>query len=66
VRYVAIYSRSDGIVHWRACLDPDAQHVEIEASHIGMAVNLQAYRAVAAALQPPAADDAFEPVRLAA
>lgn len=51
VGFVAIYSRSDGIVDWRACLDPCAdEHVEIFASHCGMAVNPAAWRAVAEAL----------------
>jgi triacylglycerol lipase len=50
VRYVSIYSRSDGIVDWRSCLDPAAEHVEVRASHIGMAVSAPVYRAVAAAL----------------
>jgi triacylglycerol lipase len=50
VRYVSIYSRSDGIVDWRACLDPEAEHVEVVASHCGMAVSAAAYRAIAAAL----------------
>ena len=40
VGFVAVYSRSDGIVDWRACLDPCAdEHVEIASSHIGMAVS---------------------------
>jgi triacylglycerol lipase len=50
VGYVSIYSRSDGIVDWHACLDPAADHVEIQASHCGMAVSGQAYRATAEAL----------------
>ena len=50
VGYVSIYSRSDGIVDWHACLDPAAEHVEIQASHCGMAVSAQAYRTVAEAL----------------
>jgi triacylglycerol lipase len=51
VGFVAVYSRTDGIVEWRACLDPCAdEQVEIAASHIGMAVNPAAWRAVAAAL----------------
>jgi triacylglycerol lipase len=54
IRYVSIYSRSDGIVDWRACLDPAAEHVEIEASHIGMAVSVEAYRSVLGALRPAA------------
>lgn len=50
VGYVSVYSKSDGIVDWRSCLDPDAVQLEIEASHCGMAVNAGAYRAVADAL----------------
>jgi pimeloyl-ACP methyl ester carboxylesterase len=41
---VAVYSRSDAIVDWRACLDPYAQWVEIDGSHCGMAVNEHVYR----------------------
>ena len=33
VRAVSIYSRSDGIVSWEACLDRSAEHVEVESSH---------------------------------
>jgi triacylglycerol lipase len=51
VGFVSIYSRSDGIVKWRACLDPAAEQVEVRASHLGMAVNAEVYRAVAAALE---------------
>jgi pimeloyl-ACP methyl ester carboxylesterase len=50
VGFVSIYSRSDGIVDWRACLDPNAEAVEVSASHIGMALNAGAYRAIADAL----------------
>jgi pimeloyl-ACP methyl ester carboxylesterase len=41
---LAIYSTSDGIVDWRACLDPSATCVEVEGSHCGMGVNAQVYR----------------------
>ena len=48
VGYVAVYSRSDGIVQWRSCLDPEADElVEVSASHCGMGVNAQAFLAVA-------------------
>ncbi len=51
VGYVAVYSRSDGIVQWRSCLDPEADAlVEVNASHCGMGVNAQAFLAVADAL----------------
>jgi triacylglycerol lipase len=43
-RLLAVHSRSDGIVDWRACLDPHADCVEVEGSHIGMAVNPSVYR----------------------
>ena len=48
--FVSLYSRRDGIVNWRACLHEDAEHVAIEASHVGMAVSRESYRAVAGAL----------------
>jgi pimeloyl-ACP methyl ester carboxylesterase len=51
VGYVSVYSRSDGVVNWRSCLDPGAEHVEIRSSHCGMAVHPVAYRAIASALK---------------
>jgi triacylglycerol lipase len=50
VGFVSIYSKSDGIVDWRSCLDPGAEHVEVHSSHVGMAVNPDCYRAIASAL----------------
>jgi triacylglycerol lipase len=51
VGFVSVYSKSDGVIDWRACLDPHASgHVEIDASHCGMAVSPAAWRAVADAL----------------
>jgi triacylglycerol lipase len=50
VTLTSLYSRSDGIVSWRACLDPDARCVEVRSSHIGMAGNVTVYREIAAAL----------------
>jgi pimeloyl-ACP methyl ester carboxylesterase len=50
IGYLSVYSNTDGIVHWRACLDPAADHLEINASHVGMSVNPRAYRAIAEAL----------------
>ncbi len=51
-RFTSIYSRSDGVVHWRACLDPDAVHLEIDGSHCGMGVNAKVFRAIAEQLAP--------------
>src|SRR4051812_12930456 len=51
VRFVSLYSRSDGIVDWRACLDPYADEtIEVRASHCGMSANAAVYRAVARSL----------------
>jgi triacylglycerol lipase len=50
VGFVSVYSRTDGIVDWRACLAPGAEHVEARGSHIGMALNPSVWRAVARAL----------------
>ena len=50
IRAVAIYSRSDGIVSWEACLDASAEHVEVESSHAGMSVNPRVYRVLAEVL----------------
>jgi hypothetical protein len=47
---VSVYSRTDGVVDWRACLDPGAEHVEVRASHCGMAVNASTYEVLARAL----------------
>jgi hypothetical protein len=38
----AIYSRSDGVVSWRSCLDVEAErteNVEVQGSHIGLLHN---------------------------
>ena len=51
IRYTVLYSRSDGIVDWRACLDTEADElVEIRASHCGMGLNRSAYEHIARAL----------------
>jgi triacylglycerol lipase len=51
VGFVSIYSRTDGIVKWKACLDPAAEPVEVRASHLGMGMNAEVYRAIAASLE---------------
>jgi pimeloyl-ACP methyl ester carboxylesterase len=44
---IAVHSRSDGIVDWRACLDPHAEPIEVASSHCGMSVHPAVYRALA-------------------
>jgi hypothetical protein len=51
VGFVALYSKTDGIVNWRACVDPAADElVHVHTSHCGMSLNAQAFHAVAGAL----------------
>ncbi|CAN5691714.1 hypothetical protein BH11ACT8_BH11ACT8_18140 [soil metagenome] len=51
VGFTAIYSRRDGIVDWRACIDPIAVPVEVTTSHVGMAVDPRVLDEVTAALR---------------
>jgi pimeloyl-ACP methyl ester carboxylesterase len=51
LRALSIYSRSDAIVAWEACLDPCAECVEVQSSHSGMSVNLGVYRLLATILE---------------
>ena len=56
VPITAIYSKSDGVVAWRAALDhlnPDVEHVEVVSSHVGLGVNADVYRIIAERLQRP-------------
>jgi len=56
VGFLSIYSEVDGIVDWRACLDPEAdEHVRVHSSHCGMSVNAAAYAATGRALESFAA-----------
>jgi pimeloyl-ACP methyl ester carboxylesterase len=34
--FLSLYSRRDGVVDWRACLDPQGDNVEVHTSHCGM------------------------------
>ncbi len=52
IPFTAIYSRCDGIVDWRACIDPSAMAVEVRASHIGMVVDPRVMAVVTRALRP--------------
>jgi triacylglycerol lipase len=39
VAFTSIFSRRDGVIDWRGCLDPGAETVEVGTSHLGMAVD---------------------------
>jgi len=53
VPLVSIYSRTDGIVSWEACLRADAECLEVTGSHFGLGVNLHVYRLLAGILPSP-------------
>ncbi|MFT7687396.1 MAG: triacylglycerol esterase/lipase EstA (alpha/beta hydrolase family) [Candidatus Azotimanducaceae bacterium] len=43
----SIYSKLDGVVAWKACIDdvnPDVEHFEIHGSHIGMGTNVEVFK----------------------
>ena len=50
VRFLSFYSRSDEVVRWEACLDPAAEQVEVDTSHIGMGMAREVWTALAAEL----------------
>jgi pimeloyl-ACP methyl ester carboxylesterase len=55
----AVYSRSDGVVGWRACLDrrsPDVRHHEVVSSHLGLVASPAVFRLVASLLATTAGE----------
>lgn len=60
VDFTAVFSRRDGIVDWRACVDPSAQAIEVVASHVGMAVDPRVIDHVVASLRRAALGSLLE------
>lgn len=58
VHATAMYTYSDGIVDWRACVDPHAQPIAVDSSHCGMSVNAEVYRVLDRALDAASPDPA--------
>jgi triacylglycerol lipase len=50
VRFLSLYSRRDEVVDWRACLDPEAEQLEVDSSHIGMGLARSVWTLLAAEL----------------
>jgi alpha-beta hydrolase superfamily lysophospholipase len=60
VPITAIYSESDGIVDWRACIDhssPFVEHVQVRTSHVGLGFAPEVLRIVAISLARKHQDD---------
>lgn len=56
VAVTAIYSRYDGVVAWRACIDPvndHVEHIEVATTHLGLGINHEVWRITAARLALP-------------
>jgi len=56
VPITALYSKTDGVVAWRAAIDDssaDVEHIEVASSHVGFGVNAQVFRIVAERLDQP-------------
>ena len=49
----SIYSRTDGVVNWKACLRPDVNAIEVHGSHVGLALNPEVYHILAHLLPAP-------------
>lgn len=39
IDFTSVFSRRDGVIDWRGCLDPAAKTVEVRTSHLGMALD---------------------------
>ncbi len=57
IRNCAVYTKADGIVDWRACINDDpACNVEVSGTHIGLVFNAEVYRLIATQLMPTESD----------
>jgi pimeloyl-ACP methyl ester carboxylesterase len=53
VPLTAIYTRRDGVVDWRACIDrasQDVRHVQVRSTHLGLGIDPDVWSTVARAL----------------
>lgn len=53
VDLVSMYTKSDGIVDWRACVVPGARNIEVQGSHLGMGLRPETLRVVLRELSRP-------------
>jgi pimeloyl-ACP methyl ester carboxylesterase len=65
VGFTTVFSKRDGIVDWRACIEDSAVQVEVSASHCGMAVDPLVIDEVSAALARHADREAGAGLRIA-
>jgi len=53
VPHIAIYTKTDGIVDWRYCVNGDERDIEVPGTHVGLAFNPQVFRHIAHFLADP-------------
>lgn len=55
VRMTSIYTKRDGVVDWRYCVDPDpdTENIEVTSSHAGLIFNHESYKHVGQILAKP-------------
>jgi hypothetical protein len=54
VPVTAIYSKRDGVVAWRACIDrwsPNVRHIEVSETHVGLGFSPRVLGLIAAELE---------------
>jgi len=65
----AIYSKTDGVVHWDSCVDrsgaKNVENLEVKASHVGMGVNTEVFKIIAARLASPPRPTSSAPAPIA-
>lgn len=55
VPVTAIYTKRDGIVDWRACIDRhsvEVEHIEVASTHLGLGIDPDVWRIIAERLAP--------------
>ena len=50
ITYTSYFSMDDGVIDWRACLDPVADHVEVQATHMSIGADPRVMESVAGLL----------------
>lgn len=59
----AIYSRSDGIVNWRAAREPDndkSENIQVGGSHLGLGFNPKVWHIICHRLSPQTAHEVYQ------
>jgi pimeloyl-ACP methyl ester carboxylesterase len=62
VDFSSIYSRSDEVIDWRTCIDPQAENHEVPGGHLSLHINRHVYRLLAEILVGVASTTRREPV----